>query len=81
LPPGISELLAARGLEGSVRLAFEEPPPSGAEMVSRCHQFAAASCAMDGIISIFGRSAPKSIIVLSRPFVTRPKNFSAHIKY
>lgn len=37
LPPGISERLSARGLEGSLRFAFEEPPPSGAEMVSRCH--------------------------------------------
>jgi len=28
---------AARGLEGSMRLAFEEPPSTGAEMVGRSH--------------------------------------------
>jgi hypothetical protein len=37
LPTSVVERLAARGLEGSVRLAFEEPPPAGAEMVSRSH--------------------------------------------
>jgi len=37
LPAAVSERLASRGLEGSVRLAFEEPPPSGAEMVGRSH--------------------------------------------
>ena len=33
----MAERLAARGLEGTVRLAFEEPPPTGAEMVARSH--------------------------------------------
>jgi superfamily II DNA or RNA helicase len=37
LPAGIAERLAARGLEGSVRLAFEEPAPTGFEMVGRSH--------------------------------------------
>jgi superfamily II DNA or RNA helicase len=37
LPPALAERLEARGLEGTVRLAFEEPPPTGAEMVSRSH--------------------------------------------
>lgn len=37
LPAAVSERLASRGLEGTVRLAFEEPPPGGAEMVGRSH--------------------------------------------
>jgi superfamily II DNA or RNA helicase len=37
LPAAVAERLAARGLEGSVRLAFEEPPPVGSEMVGRSH--------------------------------------------
>jgi hypothetical protein len=37
LPPAVAERLAARGLEGTVRLAFEEPPPAGTEMVGRSH--------------------------------------------
>jgi hypothetical protein len=37
LPSGVSERLASRGLEGTVRLAFEEPPPTGTEMVGRSH--------------------------------------------
>ena len=37
LPAAVAERLEARGLEGSVRLAFEEPPPVGAEMVGRSH--------------------------------------------
>jgi superfamily II DNA or RNA helicase len=37
LPAAVSERLASRGLEGTVRLAFEEPPPVGAEMVGRSH--------------------------------------------
>jgi superfamily II DNA or RNA helicase len=41
LPAAVAERLAARGLEGSVRLAFEEPPPTGAEMVSRSHSLPA----------------------------------------
>ncbi|MGP0089681.1 MAG: helicase-related protein [Xanthobacteraceae bacterium] len=37
LPTAVAERLSARGLEGTVRLAFEEPPATGAEMVGRCH--------------------------------------------
>lgn len=37
LPEGLKERLAARGLSGTVRLAFEEPPPAGAAMVARSH--------------------------------------------
>jgi hypothetical protein len=37
LPNAVAERLAARGLEGTVRLAFEEPPPAGTEMVGRSH--------------------------------------------
>jgi hypothetical protein len=37
LPDAVAERLEARGLEGSLRLAFEEPPPAGAEMVGRSH--------------------------------------------
>jgi superfamily II DNA or RNA helicase len=37
LPLGLRERLASRGLEGSIRLAFEEPPPANAEVVVRSH--------------------------------------------
>jgi superfamily II DNA or RNA helicase len=37
LPPVLRERLAARGLEGTVRLAFEEPAPAGIEIVFRSH--------------------------------------------
>jgi len=37
LPAAVSERLASRGLEGTVRLAFEEQPPAGAEMFGRSH--------------------------------------------
>jgi superfamily II DNA or RNA helicase len=37
LPAGLVERLATRGLEGTIKIAFEEPPPSGAEMVARSH--------------------------------------------
>lgn len=37
LPAAVSERLASRGLEGTVRLAFDEPPPTGTEMVGRTH--------------------------------------------
>jgi superfamily II DNA or RNA helicase len=37
LPPAITERLAARGLEGSIRIAFDNPVPAGAEMVTRSH--------------------------------------------
>ena len=37
LPAAIRERLAARGLEGSIGLSFEEPAAAGAEMVTRSH--------------------------------------------
>jgi hypothetical protein len=37
LPSAVAERLAARGLAGSVRLAFVEPAPAGAEMIGRNH--------------------------------------------
>jgi len=37
LPPAVKERLAARGLEGTVRIAFDEPAPAGAEIVARSH--------------------------------------------
>jgi hypothetical protein len=37
LPSAVAERLEARGLEGSLRLVFEEPAPAGAEMVGRSH--------------------------------------------
>jgi hypothetical protein len=46
LPPAVAERLAARGLEGTVRIAFEEPPPSGAEMVGRSHPLPATLAEM-----------------------------------
>ena len=41
LPAAISERLNARGLSGSVGLAFTEPAPTGAEMVTRSHPLSA----------------------------------------
>lgn len=37
LPAAVKERLFARGFEGSLRIAFEEPPPTGVEMVGRSH--------------------------------------------
>lgn len=37
LPSAVAERLASRGLEGSIRLAFEEPVPVNTEMVVRSH--------------------------------------------
>jgi hypothetical protein len=41
LPPAVAERLAGRGFEGTVRLAFDEPAPTGAEMVARSHPLTA----------------------------------------
>jgi hypothetical protein len=46
LPTAVAERLAARGLEGTVKIAFEEPPPSGAEMVARSHPLPATLAEM-----------------------------------
>ena len=37
LPAAVKERLQARGLEGSLRIVFEEPAPTGAEVVGRSH--------------------------------------------
>jgi superfamily II DNA or RNA helicase len=37
LPRAVAERLAARGLEGSLRIAFAEPAPARAELVTRSH--------------------------------------------
>jgi superfamily II DNA or RNA helicase len=37
LPATVTERLAARGLENTIHLAFEEPAPAAAEMISRNH--------------------------------------------
>jgi hypothetical protein len=42
----VRERLAARGFEGTVKIAFEEPPPSGAEMVARSHPLPATLAEM-----------------------------------
>lgn len=41
LPSALRSRLDARGLEGTVHLAFEEPPPRGSNMVSRAHPLVA----------------------------------------
>jgi hypothetical protein len=46
LPAAVAERLAARGLEGTVKIAFEEPPPSGAQMVARSHPLPATLAEM-----------------------------------
>ena len=46
LPPAVAERLAARGLEGTVRIAFDEPPPSGAEIIARSHPLPATLAEM-----------------------------------
>lgn len=37
LPAAVRERLLARGFEGTIRIGFEEPAPSGAEIISRSH--------------------------------------------
>jgi superfamily II DNA or RNA helicase len=58
LPAAVAERLEARGLEGSLRLAFEEPPPAGAEMVGRSHPLPAtlAETLLEGALD--PRSSP-----------------------
>jgi superfamily II DNA or RNA helicase len=46
LPMAVVERLAARGIEGTVRVAFEEPPPTGTEMVARSHPLTATLAEM-----------------------------------
>lgn len=58
LPPTLRERLAARGLEGTVRLVFEEPAPAGTEVVFRSHPLPSnlAESLLEGTLSP-GRSA------------------------
>jgi hypothetical protein len=60
LPPAIAERLAARGLEGTVPLAFAEPAPTGAEMVGRCHPLAAtlAEALLEGALDAQSSPVP-----------------------
>jgi superfamily II DNA or RNA helicase len=46
LPPAVAERLAARGLEGSLRIAFDEPAPAGARMIARSHPLPATLAEM-----------------------------------
>lgn len=46
LPSAVTERLAARGLEGTLKIAFEEPPPSGAENITRSHPLPATLAEM-----------------------------------
>jgi hypothetical protein len=52
LPPAVKERLAARGLEGTVRIAFEEPAPARAEIVARSHPLSAtlADMLLEGVL-------------------------------
>ena len=44
LPLALKERLAARGLEGSIRLAFEEPAAANTEVVVRSHPLTGDTC-------------------------------------
>ena len=70
-----TERLVARGLEGTIRIAFEEPPPSGAEIVARSHPLPATLAevllegALDpssGPVASLGRAAVPSGSALAR---------------
>jgi superfamily II DNA or RNA helicase len=37
LPNALVERLSARGLEGTIRVAFDEPPPAGGDVATRSH--------------------------------------------
>jgi hypothetical protein len=58
LPEAVKERLAARGLEGSLRIAFTEPAPAGAEAVTRSQPLPAtlAEALLEG--SLDPQSAP-----------------------
>jgi len=60
LPAAVLERLAARGLEGTIRIAFEEPPPSGAEIVTRSHPLAStlAEALLEGALDPGSSSTP-----------------------
>lgn len=60
LPPAVKERLAARGLTGSVRVAFDEPAPAGAEMVARSHPLPAtlAEALLEGALDAASSPVP-----------------------
>jgi hypothetical protein len=60
LPAAIAARLAARGLEGTLRLAFEEPPPAGSEMVGRSHPLPAtlAETLLEGALDTTASPVP-----------------------
>jgi superfamily II DNA or RNA helicase len=53
LPSIVSERLASRGMEGSIRLVFEEPAPTGATVVVRSHPLPAtlAEALLEGALN------------------------------
>jgi len=53
LPSAVSERLASRGMEGSIRLVFEEPAPTGATVVVRSHPLPAtlAEALLEGALN------------------------------
>jgi hypothetical protein len=61
LPSTISERLASRGLEGSIRIVFEEPAATGAEVVVRSHALPAilAESLMEGALNVESSSVPQ----------------------
>lgn len=80
LPGSLKERLAARGLEGTIRLAFEEPAPPNAEVVVRSHPLPATlaeallEAALDpgsspvhplGRVGAWPTSAVKSVVTLA----------------
>jgi hypothetical protein len=60
LPPAVKERLAARGLEGTVRIAFDEPAPTGAQIVPRSHSLPAtlADMLLEGALDPASSSLP-----------------------
>jgi len=61
LPATVSERLAARGLEGSIRIVFEEPAPAGANVVVRSHPLPSilAESLMEGALNSANSAVPQ----------------------
>jgi superfamily II DNA or RNA helicase len=60
LPAAVKERLQARGLEGSLRIVFNEPAPTGAEVVGRCHPLPAtlANALLEAVLDPGSSPAP-----------------------
>ena len=60
LPEAIRERLTARGLDGALRIAFEEPPPTGAQPVTRSHPLPAtlAETLLEGALDPTSTNVP-----------------------